>query len=74
MTAQPRTVSPEAQATLAFAEKLELALSVAGFCTDKNTVYEPVLTSWIRPVAEFTICKDGGTFRVTVEHVGEEMA
>ncbi|MCR4341995.1 MAG: hypothetical protein NUW01_19125 [Gemmatimonadaceae bacterium] len=69
-----RTVSPEAQATLAVAEQLELALSVAGFCTDKNTVYEPVLTSRIRPTAEFTICKDGGTFRVTVERVGGEAA
>ena len=40
MSAQPRTVSQEAKATLAFARQLEIALSVAGFCTDKN-VYEP---------------------------------
>ncbi|MCR4341850.1 MAG: hypothetical protein NUW01_18395 [Gemmatimonadaceae bacterium] len=68
-----RTVSPEAQATLAVAEQLELALSVAGFCTDKNTVYEPELTSWIRPVAEFTVSQESGTFRVTVEYVGGEV-
>lgn len=66
------TVSTEAQATLAFAEQLELALSVAGFCTDRNTVHEPELISYSDPVAEFTISKEGGTFRVTVERVGEE--
>lgn len=73
MSAQPRTVSQEAKATLAFARQLEIALSVAGFCTDKNTVYEPVLTSYTRPVSEFTVSAETGTFRVTVERVGEEM-
>lgn len=67
-----RPVSTEAQATLAFAEQLELALSVAGFCTDKNTVHEPELVSWVRPTVEFTVSKDDHTFRVTVECVGED--
>lgn len=65
-------VSREVQATHAFACQLELALSVAGFCTDRNTVHEPELTSSVWPTAEFTLSKEGGTFRVTVEHVGEE--
>ena len=65
-------VSTEAQAALAFARQLEIALSVAGFCTDKQTVYEPVLISDVWPIAEFTVNKEGSTFRVTVERVGEE--
>lgn len=73
MSAPARIVSPEAQATLAFARQLEIALSVAGFCTDRNTVYAPALTSWIRPEVEFTVSVAAGTFRVTVEHVGEEV-
>ena len=73
MSVPARTVSTEAQATLAFARQLELALSVAGFCTDSDTVYEPALTSWILPIAEFTLSAEAGTFRVTVEHVGDEM-
>lgn len=72
MTVTRPVSSTEAQATLAFAEQLELALSVAGFCTDRNTVHEPELVSWVRPTVEFTVAKEGGTFRVTVERVGEE--
>ncbi|MCR4340020.1 MAG: hypothetical protein NUW01_09050 [Gemmatimonadaceae bacterium] len=68
-----RTVSTEAKATLAVARQLEVALSVAGFCTDRQTVYEPALVSWVLPIAEFTVSAPEGTFRVTVEHVGEEM-
>ena len=67
-----RVVSVEAQAALAFARTLELALPSAGFCTDKNTVYEPELTSNVWPTAEFTVSTEDGTFRVTVERVGEE--
>ena len=72
MSSPARIVSTEAQATLEFARTLELALSTAGFCTDKNTVYEPALTLNIRPVGEFTVSVEDGTFRVTVERVGEE--
>ena len=74
MSAPARTVSTHHQDTLAFARQLEIALSVAGFCTDKNTVFEPALISWVRAAAEFTVSVEAGTFRVTVEHVGEEMA
>ncbi len=66
-------VSAEAQATLAFAQTLELALSTAGVCTDRDTVYGPELISDVRPVAEFTVATEAGTFRVTVERVGEAM-
>ena len=72
MSTPARTVSPEAQAALKFARMLELALSTAGFCTDRQTVYAPVLTSGVWPTAEFTVSTEGGTFRVGVERVGEE--
>ena len=65
-------VSSASQATLGFARSLELSLSVAGVCTDRDTVYAPELISSVRPVAEFTVNKEGSTFRVTVERVGEE--
>ena len=68
------TVSSEAQATLGFARSLELALSVAGVGTDRDTVYAPELISSVRPIAEFTVSVEAGTFRVTVELVGEETA
>ena len=66
------TVSTDARVTLAFARTLEQALSVAGFCTDRDTVYAPELISSVRPIAEFTVGVEAGTFRVTVERVGEE--
>ena len=66
------TVSTDARVTLAFARSLELSLSVAGVCTDRDTVYAPELISSVRPIAEFTVNKEGSTFRVTVERVGEE--
>ena len=56
----------DAQATLAFARKLELALPAA------SVVYGPELISSVRPVAEFTVSTEAGTFRVTVERVAEE--
>ena len=69
-----RVVSVEQKVTLAFARQLELALSVAGFCTDKNTVYAPELTSGVWAMAEFTVSVEEGTFRVMVEREGEEMS
>ena len=62
----------EAQATLAFARDLLLNRLMAGVGTDRDTVYEPELISTVRPIAEFTVNKEGSTFRVTVERVGEE--
>ena len=69
-----RTVSTESQATLAFADELLLNRVMAGVGSDRDTVFEPALISHIRPVAEFTLSTEAGTFRVTVERVGEEMA
>ena len=74
MSAAARVVSPEQKDTLEFACTLELALSMAGVCTDRDTVYEPELISSVRPVVEFTVSVEAGTFRVIVERVGEEMA
>lgn len=68
-----RTVSTEAKAALAFAHELLLNRLMAGVGTDRDTVYEPALVSWVRPVAEFTVSTDAGTFQVRVERVGEEM-
>lgn len=56
----------DAQAALAFARKLELAQRAV------SVVYGPELISSVRPVAEFTVSTEAGTFRVTVERVGEE--
>ena len=72
MNAPARTVSTEAKATLEFARDLLLNRLMCGVGSDRDTVYEPALVSWVRPVAEFTVSAEGGTFRVTVEHVGEE--
>ena len=73
MSAPARTVSSEAQAALAFARDLLLNRLMAGGGTDRDTVYEPALTSWVRPIAEFTISAEGGTFQITVERVGDEV-
>lgn len=74
MNAPARTVSAEAQAALAFARELLLNRLMAGVGTDRDTVYEPALVSWIRPVAEFTVSGEEGCFRVTVEWLCEEAA
>lgn len=66
--------SSDAQATLAFARDLLLNRLMAGAATDSDTVYEPALVSNIWPVAEFTVSAETGTFRVTVERVGEATA
>lgn len=73
MSVPARISGTESMATLEFARALEIALSHDGFCTDRETVYEPALISWIRPVAEFTLSLESGCFRVTVERVGEEV-
>lgn len=73
MSVPARTVSTEAQAALAFARELLLNRLMAGVGTDRDTVYEPALISHIRPIAEFTVSAESGTFRITVERVGEEM-
>ena len=73
VSAPARIVSSEAKATLAFACDLLLNRLMAGVGSDRDTVFEPMLISWVRPVAEFTLSAESGTFRVTVERVGEEM-
>lgn len=72
MSAPARVVSAEAQSALAFARDLLLNRLMAGVGTDRDTVYGPELTSYTRPVAEFTVSTEAGTFRVTVERVGAE--